>query len=53
MAGDQAHIERNHRVAEAAVMCQNAGIEIRPYMLPQLQADRIYRRSFTGYSIAV
>lgn len=48
MAGDQAHIERNHRVAEAAVMCRNAGIEIRPYMLPQLQADRIYRRSFTG-----
>ena len=46
MAGDQAHIERNHRVAEAAVMCRNAGIEIRPYMLPQLQADRIYRRSF-------
>ena len=29
-------IIRNHRIAEAAVMCMNAGIEARPYIAPKL-----------------
>ncbi len=35
--GDLSHINRNHRVAEAAAMCMRAGFEYRPYMLPTLQ----------------
>lgn len=35
--GDAAHCTRNHRVAEAVVMCLRAGMEIRPYVLPKLQ----------------
>lgn len=35
--GDAAHRERNHRVAEAAVLCMRSGIEVRPYLLPKLQ----------------
>lgn len=35
--GDAAHRERNHRVAEAALLCQRAGIEVRPDALPKLQ----------------
>ena len=34
---DLAHIERNHRVAEALGMCLQAGFEFRPYCLPKLQ----------------
>lgn len=33
---DDEHITRNHRIAESAVMCLNAGIEIRPDQVPQL-----------------
>ena len=33
-SGNQYHVERNHRVAEAFVMCSNAGMEARPYQLP-------------------
>lgn len=43
MPGDAAHIERNHRVAEAVLMCMNAGIEVRPTLLPKLQ-DRSVRQ---------
>lgn len=43
LPGDAAHIERNHRVAEAVLMCLNAGIEARPMRLPRLQNDRITR----------
>lgn len=32
--GDKAHRERHHRVAEAAVLCMKAGLEVRPYILP-------------------
>lgn len=39
--GDAAHRERNHRVAEAATMCMCAGVEFRPYLLPQLQNTEI------------
>ena len=43
LPGDAAHIERNHRVAEAVLMCMNAGIEARPTRLPRLQNQRIAR----------
>lgn len=33
-SGNQHHIDRNHRVAEAVAMYANAGIETRPYILP-------------------
>lgn len=36
---DEEHINRNHRVAEAAVMCLLAGVEVRPSRLPQLSKD--------------
>lgn len=35
--GDAAHRERNHRVAEAVILCMRAGIEARSYLLPRLQ----------------
>lgn len=41
--GDKAHRERHHRVAEAAVLCMRAGLEVRPYMLPQLQNRGLYQ----------
>lgn len=41
--GDSNHILRNHRVAEAAAMCIMAGVESRPYLLPELQARSILR----------
>ena len=36
-SGNINHIERNFRVAESVIMCMNAGIEFRPYVLPSLQ----------------
>lgn len=39
--GDAAHRERNHRVAETAVLCMRSGIEARPYLLPKLQNQEI------------
>lgn len=44
--GDISHTERNHRVAEAAIMCLRAGIESRPYKLPKLQNEAIKRMEF-------
>ena len=44
--GDISHTERNHRVAEAAIMCIRAGIESRPYKLPKLQNEAIKRMEF-------
>ena len=44
--GDISHTERNHRVAEAAIMCLRAGIESRPYELPKLQNEVIKRMEF-------
>lgn len=35
--GDFHHIQRNHRIAESIASCMMAGIEYRPYLLPQLQ----------------
>ena len=37
--GDTAHRERNHRVAETAIMCMRSGMEARPYLLPRLQNE--------------
>jgi hypothetical protein len=39
--GDQFHIGRNHRVAEALALCMAAGVEMRPYALPPLQKTKI------------
>lgn len=39
--GDIQHLDRNHRVAEAAAVCMRAGMELRPYLLPRLQNDAI------------
>lgn len=38
---DASHRDRNHRVAEAVTMFMRAGIEARPYLLPQLQNREI------------
>ena len=40
-SGDECHIKRNHRVAEATVMMRRVGLEIRPDLLPKLQSQRI------------
>lgn len=39
--GDSQHLDRNHRVAEAAAVCMRAGMELRPYLLPRLQNEAI------------
>lgn len=39
--GDSQHLDRNHRVAEASAVCMQAGIELRPYLLPKLQNEAI------------
>ena len=39
--GNQNHIERNHRIAEAVAMCMRMGMEYRPYMLPKLQNEQL------------
>lgn len=38
---DNSHRERNHRVAESVTMCMRAGLEYRPYKLPELQNSRM------------
>ena len=38
--GDVKHKERNFRIAEVAAMCMGAGIEFRPYKLPQLKSEQ-------------
>lgn len=50
--GDQAHRDRNHRVAEALALCAGAGVEIFPYRLPKLQMREI-RLTVPPYSLAV
>lgn len=42
-SGSDAHVQRSHRAAETLAMCQSAGIEFRPYVLPSLQKQRIAR----------
>ncbi len=46
--GDAFHIWRNHRVSESLAICLSAGIEIRPYTLPELQLDE-FRRTVPGF----
>ncbi|NBK78998.1 hypothetical protein D5272_10485 [bacterium D16-76] len=41
LPGDMAHIDRHHRVAEAAALCGRAGMEARPFYLPKLQNQMI------------
>lgn len=36
---DAVHKERNFRIAETVAMCMAAGIEFRPYKLPQLKSE--------------
>lgn len=40
-SGSSAHIGRSHRVAEALAVCESAGIEYHPYLLPALQKQTI------------
>ena len=40
-SGSEAHIQRNHRVAESLAMCLSAGVEFMPYALPPLQKQQI------------
>lgn len=42
-SGSDAHVQRNHRVAEALAMCMAAGVESCPYRLPPLQKQDIRR----------
>lgn len=42
-SGNLLNIMRNHRVAEALALCMAAGVESRPYALPELQKDGIAR----------
>ena len=37
------HRERNHRIGEAVTMCMRAGIEARPFLLPELQIEAFVR----------
>lgn len=41
--GDTVHKDRNHRTAEVIAMCLGAGVEFRPYMIPELQNRKIQR----------
>ena len=41
--GNEVTKDRNHRRAEAVAMCARAGIEFRPYLLPNLQNSGICR----------
>lgn len=36
-SGNDAHVQRSHRVAETLALCMAAGVEMRPYVLPPLQ----------------
>lgn len=38
--GEPHRVERNHRIAEAMVVCMRAGIECRTHLLPVLQKER-------------
>ena len=39
LGGDISHRERNHRIGEVIAMCMRAGIEARPFLLPELQNE--------------
>ena len=46
-SGNARHVERNHLVAEAAVMCMKAGIEANPLYTPEVMADEVRRLRLT------
>jgi len=43
LSGDHHHIDRNHRVGEAIAMAAMAGLECRPYVLPQLVKNKLHQ----------
>ena len=53
-SGNQNHVDRNHRVAETAVMCQRAGIESRPGIAADLMSMevRLLRVSSPNFYLA-
>lgn len=36
-SGNEGHVDRNHRIAEAIAMLQQAGVQTEPFLLPKLQ----------------
>ena len=40
-SGNQNHVDRNHRIAETALMCMKAGIEARPVEVPELMSMEV------------
>ena len=52
-SGSEAHVQRNHRVAETLAVCLGAGIEFRPFILPPLQKQRIARVVPAGASFYI
>jgi len=53
LAGGVHHVGRNHRVGEAIVLAMMAGLEFRPYALPQLQQGAIARKAFPKPSLYI
>lgn len=49
-SGSDAHVQRNHRVAESLAMCMAAGVECCPYRLPPLQKQDIRHTILTSPS---
>lgn len=43
-SSNDAHVQRNHRVAESLAVCLGGDVEIRPYVLPPLQKQEILQR---------
>ena len=46
-SGNSRHVERNHLVAETAVMCMKAGIEANPLYTPEVMEDEVRRLRLT------
>ena len=46
-SGNARHVERNHLVAETAVMCMKAGIEANPLYTPEVMDDEVRRLRLT------
>ena len=49
-SGNSRHVERNHLVAETAVMCMKAGIEANPLYTPEVMDDAVRRLRLTDPS---
>ena len=46
-SGNSRHVERNHLVAETAVMCMKAGIEANPLYTPEVMDDAVRQLRLT------